>query len=221
SGVFIYALPVVLLMIFVALDFFAVASGRTTDLDTQARIVIIVFLWSLIAIACTAGSMFASFRVRARSQQKSAYEMPQFFAALPLSTGDFVWTKLTALTTRMLGFCVVAVLACAWVALRGGLIDPGNGFMRLATPVIALVLFLLTGTADSMSFTLSGRGWSWLNRVHAARFLLLGLGASAVGSYWGAHKTAPPGLPEIVAVLAVVKIATLVVLVQYVGRRGL
>jgi hypothetical protein len=47
------------------------------------------------------------------------------------------------------------------------------------------------------------------------------MGAVAVSTYWRTHHVAPPVLPDVVRVLAAMKIATLVVLVLHMGRTGL
>ncbi len=73
-----------------------------------------------------------------------------------------------------------------------------------------------------MCLSLVGRAWNWLNGLNWTRSLILGLGGAAVGIYTGIHRGVPPPLlPEILCVLAVVKIATVIVLVRHVGKRRL
>lgn len=232
TGVGIAILPVLLLVILVVLSALGRNLSNPDAFGVVARIAITMFLWALIAFGAANGSLFASFRSVTGWQYKEAFAMPAFFAALPMSTGDFVWVKLTSVTKKMLWFSVAAVLACGWIASAAGLIDFASGTVLalrqqhgnfiavtlVVMPVIAFILLLLTCTTNVMSFSLGGRAFHWVNGMHFSRYLIIGLGGALVGMYWGEHRVPPPGLSEIVRALAIVKILTLAWLVWRVGE---
>ena len=235
SGVGLSVLPLLLLAILIVLNVVNTRMKNPDLLGIVARLALTMFLWSLIALGAANGFLYASFRSVRRWQYKDVFAMPSFFATLPMSTGDFVWVKLTSVTTRMLWFSGAAVLACGWIALSAGLIDFDSGLMlalrqqhgdfnasmMLALPVCAFVLFLLGCTANVMSLSLGGRAWNAPNAINLTRYLAFAFGAAAVAIYWGRHHAPPAGLAEVVRALAIVKLLTLTLLVRHVGRRGL
>jgi len=235
SGVGVSALPLLLLAILLVLQVLDARVKHPDLVDGFARMTVGLFLWSLVALAAVNGFLYASFRSVKRWQYKGAFAMPSFFAALPMSTGDFVWVKLTSVMTRMLGFIGAALLACGWIALSAGLIDFDSrpllalrqqhgdfvASLLLAIPVCAFVLVLLGSTANVMSLSLGVRAWNAPNAIHFARYLAFAFGAVAVATYMNRHHAPPAGLAEVVRALAIFKLLTLALLVRHVGRRGL
>jgi hypothetical protein len=219
SGIGLATLPMALIAIVVVLSALNNHINKPEMLAVLSRITLIMFVWALIALAAVNGFLAASFRSIARWQSRDAFAMPSFFAALPMSTGDFVWVKLTSVTTRMLAFSVVAVIACAWIAFSMSFIDEAR-LQDVAIGVLAFVLILLSATANMLSLNLAGRTWNRLNAIHFGRYVIFAVGASWFGAHWGMHQGPPPALPEIVRVLAVLKLVTLALLVRHVGLRG-
>jgi hypothetical protein len=220
SGVVVSALPLLLLIIVVVLSALNTRIAHPTLFGAIARIAILMFVWSLIALAAVNGFLYASFRSVTRWQYRDVFAMPAFFAALPMSTGDFVWVKLMSVTTRMLWFSGAAIIGCACIVYITGIIDPAN-VPVLALPVSAFVLFLLSCTASAMCMSLAGRTWNRSNAIHCTRYVALAIAAALVGAYWGRHHAPPPALPEIVRGIAIVKLVSLTLLARHVARRGL
>jgi hypothetical protein len=220
SGVIIAAFPVLLLVLVIVFDARGMPESDPETFTAFAGIAISLFAWTLFALGGASGFVYASFRGSVAWQSKEAFTIPPFFGALPFSTGDFVWAKLGSVTMRMLWITAIALVACAWLAYRAGFIHRDSNPLWVM-PVIAFVLILLSGTASLMGLNLAGRAGNWLNYLNLTRYMIIGLGGAAIGSYWGRHHEPPAGLAEVVRVLAIVKIVTLALLVQYVGRRGL
>jgi hypothetical protein len=235
NGIGVYALPVFGLVLFILAEFVGTPKKSPETFAVLARVVLSLFFWITFVIGMVAGFLFASFRAVTRWQVKEAFAMPSYFAALPVSTGDFVWAKFIAMTTRVLWLGSLSLLACGWIAWRAGILDPNTGpilalrqqhgdftaLTMLAMPVLAFFLFLLSATASLLALSLGGAAWHWMNRVNAGRYVIAAIAAVLVSGYWGLHHAPPPGLPEALQILAAMKIASLVVLVLHVGRTGL
>jgi hypothetical protein len=219
SGIGLATLPMALIAIVVVLNALNNHINKPEMLAVLSRITLIMFVWALIALGAVNGFLAASFRFVTRWQYKEAFSMPSFFATLPMSTGDFVWVKLTSVTMRMLAFSAIAVIACAWIAFSMGFVDDAR-VQDLALAVLAFVLVLLGTTASLMSLSLGGGAWNRSNAIHFSRYLIFAIGGSWVGAYWGTHHAPPPALPEIVRGLAILKLVTLVLLMRHVGLRG-
>lgn len=220
SGMIVAAFPIVLLVLVIVLDARGMPQSDPETFTAFAGIAIALFAWTLFALSGASGFVYAGFRGSVPWNSKEAFTMPPFFGALPFSTGDFVWAKLASMTKRMLWIIALALLACAWIAYRAGFIHAA-GNPLLVAPLSAFVLVLLSGAASIMSLSLAGRAMNWLNYTNLTRYLIIGLGGAAIGSYWGQHHEPPAGLAEVMKAVTVVKIATLVLLVRHVGRHGL
>jgi hypothetical protein len=220
SGMIIAAFPILLLVLVIVFDARGMPESDPETFTAFAGIAISLFAWTLFALGGASGFVYASFRGSVPWQSKEAFTMPPFFGTLPFSTGDFVWAKLASVTMRMMWITAIALVACAWIAYRAGFIHRGSNPL-LAMPVIAFVLILLSGTASLMGLSLAGRAGNWLNYVNLGRYAIIGLGGAAIGSWWGRHHEPPAGLAEVAQILAIVKIATLVLLVRHVGQRNL
>lgn len=220
SAMIVAAFPILALAVFILSDVRGMPERDPTTFTVFAASTLSLFLWTLFAIGGATGFVFAGFRGAVAWQNKEAFTIPPFFGALPFSTGDFLWAKLAAVTTRMLWLSAAALVACAWVAYRAGFIHWDRGPL-FVIPAIALVGFLLSGSASLMALNLAGRESHWLTRVNILRYAIIGFGGAAIGSYWSRHHEPPSGVAEVVRVLAVVKILTLVLLVRHVGQRGL
>src|SRR6185369_10565925 len=90
SGLVIFALPVLLLIMVLVLSALNTRIGHPGLFGAIARIGIMMFIWALIALAAANGFLYASFRSVTRWQYKDVFTKPSFFATLPISTGDFV-----------------------------------------------------------------------------------------------------------------------------------
>ena len=232
KGVFVFSPPVLLFLLFVGADVTGTDTTHPMVFTGIARLIVLMFTWFLLAMATIIGITFASYQKQASWQKKGAFAMPAFFAALPLSTGDFVWAKITTAMTRVLWLSVITLLACGWVVVRAGMLDGSSVALRqvhgdfiamtvLLIPLAACVLFLLAGTANLMCLSLEGRFWGRTNLIHFSRYLLLAIAAAAVGRYWAQNHVPPPGLGDAIRILAVAKIAGFALIVYHVGTRGL
>ena len=216
----------------------ALNGGQAQDLHARAALggaVVVLSLLMLFAITVTTGYSFASFRGTGTWNQKDTFAMPAFFAALPLPTGDFVWAKTKGVITTMTwvygGVLLLSVGATllgngfdfspSWiVALRQQHGDLGTATM-LVLPVLALLLFVLTATANTMSMILPGRTWNWIGIYYAVLGICFGIAAAEVGRHWGKFGGPPALLPVALRAIAVVKLCELAALTWYVGTRRL
>ena len=230
-GAFVSVPPLLLLLLFIGADVMGAETQHPAVYTAIARLDILMFVWLAISVAVIAGMSFGSYR-HAQWQMKNPYVMPAFFAALPLSTSDLAWAKLTAATTRVLWLSIVALLACGLIAGRAGMLDEpvlrlwqahGNfaAFLALLIPAGAVVLLLIAGATEVMGLTLDGRRWSPVNLFHIGRYLIYLIAGVTLGRYWGAHHVPPPGLADAIRIAAIVKLAVLAVIVYQVRRQQL
>lgn len=236
KAVFVFVLPTFLLLLFIGADAIDLNATHPILFKAIASIDVMMFGWLLVAAAVVIGFSFANYRMQSRWQSKTAFEMPAFFAALPMSTGDFAWVKITTAVTQMLLLSVGALLICAWIAVRSGMINPSAGPMILALrqehgdftalimlliPVISVVLFLLSATANTMCMTLAGRPWNGINAFNSSRYVLVALATAGASVYWTRHHVPPPGLSNVILLLAIAKIVALALIMFHMGTRGL
>ncbi len=236
KAVFVFFLPTLLLLLFIGADAIDLNATHPILFRAIASIDVMMFGWLLVAAATVIGFSFANYRMQGRWQSKTAFEMPAFFAALPMSTGDFAWVKITTAVTKMLLLSVGTLLICTWIAVRSGMINLSSGPMILALrrehgdftalimllmPVIPVVLFLLSATANTMCITLAGRPWNGINAFNLSRYVLVALATAGASVYWTRHHVPPPGLSNAILLLAIAKIVALALIMYHVGQRGL
>jgi hypothetical protein len=193
-----------------------------------AATIVLLFI-ALGGIGLSAGASFGGFRRLTPWNQADAYSMPPYFAALPMTTGDFAWAKMRAATQRMLWVSVAVVLVCAAVAKISGFSDAWMirhaawrheyglaGTLALAAlPSVSSVLLVLSATASIMWITLLGRSRAIVRSIQVAGgFLLLLMLAMVQWRGVLAHV-----LPVMIPVVAVVKLGALAALLLYVGSR--
>lgn len=126
-----------------------------------------------IFVGLVSGPGAASFRSTLSWSQSDDFEMPAFFAALPLSTGDFAWAKLRTAARSTIAFTVLIVLFLIpltfafrqqglWAAVfdvlrdRHGLLE---AVLRVTLAPTVLALFFAACSASVVWTALFGRGW--------------------------------------------------------------
>jgi hypothetical protein len=133
----------------------------------------------LAVVSLTTGVSFATFKSDVASYSNDAFRMPAFFAALPMSTGDFAWAKLGAASRRMtfVAAIVTATIACiaAVTGLRGSLgamlavlaerVGTFEASMLAAAGLAAFVALAAAVSANVVWVTLLGRRWKAVNTV--------------------------------------------------------
>lgn len=161
--------------------------------------------------------------------------MPSFFAALPLSTGDFAWAKMKTAMRSMLWLCVLVFVAAGAIAAIMGTTDSWAAMFETlrnrhgllaATALIGLIplsiaIFTLAGTANVVWIALIGRGW----RIGVTVVTVVASGALLASGWSSAH----PGqllsivrtLTDILPLLAAAKLAAVALLVYRVGSMQL
>ncbi|MEJ1962350.1 MAG: hypothetical protein WDO56_12730 [Gammaproteobacteria bacterium] len=229
------ALPALLIVVPALVSLTGSAEASPEFLARFARAAIIVSPSVLFIIALTTGSASASLRYNPAWNLKDGFSMPAFFAALPMSTGDFVWAKFKVLSVNMGWACVVVLLLCASSVHLGHLLDTPGGWASslqqkhgaliggalLALPPVLMVLLALSSAAASMCMVLPGSGWNWINVTYAIVFGLFGVAAAEIARRWGVQGGAPALLGIAVRVMAIVKLCALASLLYYVGSRRL
>jgi hypothetical protein len=182
----------------------------TSDPETLQKLgqaVIGLLFVALSAIAIATGISFSGFRYRPQFQQAEGYSMPPFFAALPVATGDLVWTKIQAVAQRMLWISAGVALMCAVIARI-------SGFQLAALPLVSSVLLALSAAVSALWITLLGRAkvmWiSFLLICFLPVFVLAGLQRT---------DEFVASLPVILPIAAAVKLGALALLMFHVGSR--
>ncbi|HEX7081484.1 MAG TPA: hypothetical protein VF329_10755 [Gammaproteobacteria bacterium] len=172
------------------------------------------------------GPLFANFA----SNRYKAFMMPSFFAALPLSSGDFAWAKMRAAARSVALMCAgmtATIVLCgvlieaAWPAvLAAGLRErygPLEGTTLLALAAAALPLVAIAATMNTVWLALSDRRAVWHGVTSGLVLIVLGWG---FGVTW--MQTHPAvALPSVILTLAAVKLAALAWLIHRVGTRRL
>jgi hypothetical protein len=234
------AVPAAILVILIAAWLNGGESRDPEAMGVLAGAVIVLCLLMLFAIAIMTGYSFASFRKFGTWTQKDAFAMPSFFAALPMSTGDFAWAKLRAVFATMAWVCGGVLLVCTSAAMLGHLVNFSTGWLAtlrqqhgnftagvmLLLPVLALVLLVLTGAANCVCMTLPGRPWSWrswnwFGVLNAVWLLSLGYGAAEIAHHWSKFGGPATMLPVAIRTIAVFKVCELAAVSYYLGTRRL
>jgi len=128
---------------------------------------------ALLLVAYLTGPIAASFRSSVTWSRNDEFAMPSFFAALPLSTGDFAWAKLRTAALGTLIFVVLVALffipttlilgqGRLWVALFEVLRDQYGLFeavLRVTLVPLGLAVFVMASGANLVWTALFGRGW--------------------------------------------------------------
>lgn len=184
-------------------------------------------LCGLMLVGIVTGLNFSTFRSSLRSiDSPDAYPMPPYFAALPLTTGDFAWAKMRAATQRMLLLSAGVLLICAIVAQVSGLTDSwlaGHAQWRAeyglrvtlalgVLPYVSGVMWMLSATASVMCVYLAGRR----SVVFACGFA--GAALLVLCSMLG-HGAGAGLITEILPIVAVLKLLSVAALTVYVGSR--
>jgi hypothetical protein len=178
------------------------------------------------------GPLFANFV----SNRYKAFSMPSFFAALPLSSGDFAWAKMRAAARSVALMCAAigalvalgaALVEGSWPAAfaaalraRYGAVE---GTVLFAAVAGALPLVAIAGTMNTVWFALADRRTVW--QAFNAVLMAIVLGWVPAAQWMQRHPHWPlraaETLPEIMAALAAVKLVALAVLIHRVGMRRL
>lgn len=220
-------LPTVLL----SAMFVAILSGahaHRQGIQTLGMATIELLFGSLVIVGLATGINFGSFQASVPwNQPRAAYLMPPYFAALPLSNGDFAWAKMRAATTRTLSVSVGIVLLAALVAAVSGYAAAWMAHHAAwraeyglaatlglaALPPLALVMLALSATASVMWIILLGRS------KDASLILLAVCWLCALASA-GHDAQILAFLSVFIPIAALAKVCALVALVFYVGSRG-
>jgi hypothetical protein len=174
------------------------------------------------------GPLFANFV----SNRYKAFTMPSFFAALPLSSGDFAWAKMRAAARSVALMCVVIA---ALIALGAAFVDGAwptalaaalrtrygafEGTLLVAFAAGALPLLAIAATMNTVWLALTDRRAFW----HAFNALLIAIvigwlfAVRWMQQYPDWPLRAAEALPEIMAAVATLKVVALAVLIQRVG----
>jgi hypothetical protein len=189
--------------------------------------------WLLTVIPVLTGPYAASFHSRVEWNRDNAFVMPAFFAALPLSTGDFAWAKMKLAAGAMLVFCAVLALMTLlllplfdlhllWVELLAAL-RANYAFVHpvllVAALLVAITLLSAAQGANYVWVALFGRGWILANVVMAAVAIALLIGLPTLLRDPARAARVQEMLPVALAVLAFVKLGVLAVLAEQVRRR--
>lgn len=178
------------------------------------------------------GPLFASFA----ANRYNAFTMPSFFAALPLSSGDFAWAKMRAAARSVALMCAAIG---ALVALGAALIDgswPGalaaalrarygavEGTVLFAAAAGMLPLVAIAATMNTVWFALADRRAIW--RAFNAVLIAIVFGWLASVQWMQRHPDWPlraaEALPAILIALAAAKLIALGALTHRVATRRL
>lgn len=194
-----------------------------------AELAINGLLTGLVLCGILTGLSFATFRPSLRSLDRAkGYPMPPYFAALPVTAGDFSWTKMRAATERTLLLSAGVLLICAILAQIFGLAgawmtrhtDWRTAYGLTATlalgalPYVSLVLWVLSAAASAIWVALAGR----------AVYLACLFGCSAVvgfGPMLWPHLAGAGVVTITLPIAAALKLIGLAALILYVGSRRL
>ncbi|HEX5420897.1 MAG TPA: hypothetical protein VFY39_12930 [Gammaproteobacteria bacterium] len=188
---------------------------------------------AILFIVPAFGPFFANFV----SNRYKAFAMPSFFAALPLSSGDFAWAKMRAAARSVALMCAIVSML---VALGAGLIDgtwPAalaaalrerygalEGTTLLALAAGALPLFAISGTMNTIWIALADR--RAVSYTFNALLIAIVLGFMYSVPWMQRHAADMPLRaasvpPEMVGALAALKLIALAVLIHRVAVRRL
>jgi hypothetical protein len=203
-----------------------------------------LLFWTLLIVGWATGPAFAAFNVRAAFADGNAFRMPSFFAALPMTTGDFAWAKLAMAARRMalLAVCLLAASAsllalAAWATSAepwatsapwhvgfAGLVER-HGALEVTVLAAGGVGAFLTlsgaATANLVWVGLFGRGWTIASTVLTIVVAGVILAAPWLAANPAALARVNAALPAAFAALAILKVAALVLLAYVVGTRRL
>jgi hypothetical protein len=206
-------------------------AGSREQLQMLGTAIIVLLSCALLIVGLSTGLNFGSFVDRVRWQQPggAAYLMPPYFAALPLSNGDFAWAKMRAAVERMLWVSAAVITICCIVAEVCGLFDAwlahhavwraeyglaATVALGALTP-IALVMLTLSATASALWIVLTGRLKSLLPWIFCTLCGLCLLAPVLERDNLLALRA------TVLPITALVKVCGLIALVAYVGARGL
>jgi hypothetical protein len=226
-------IPIVLLLILLLSRLSGAAERNPDALGMLGKAVIYVLLLALGMIGLSSGLNFASFRSRVQWYQADAFVMPPYFAALPLSTADFVWTKITAALTNLLWISLGVLAMCACVAWISGFAESWLSqhaawreqygivptVALAALPSVLFIMMMLTATASVMWVALLGRFWNWITIAGTLLFAVAVVTLTLAGRYPNGY--AARLFPEVLTVLAIAKIGALAALIYYVHSKRL
>jgi hypothetical protein len=203
-----------------------------------------LFFWTLLIVGCATGPAFAAFNVRAAFADGNAFRMPSFFAALPMTTGDFAWAKLATAARRMALLAVYLLAASAsllglaawgisaepwaasapWQAGFAGVVERHGALevtVLAAGGVSAFLALSGAATANLVWVGLFGRGW----RIASSVLTIVVAGVILAAPWLAANPAAlvrvNAALPTAFAALAILKLAALALLAYVVGARRL
>jgi len=168
----------------------AVAATFAGHLDTKAppgpaaalamvsnAALVVAGLYTLLAVVI--GPSCASFSSRISWSYADDFTMPSFFAALPLTTGDFAWAKLRLAARAsfwLVGLIVLFSLPIAllfgqlglWVVVFDALraqYGSVEAVLRLTLVPLSLAAFMAACSASVVWTALFGRGWKLMSVV--------------------------------------------------------
>jgi hypothetical protein len=212
-----------------------VAGREAVEAAGVAQRLVGLMMLVLGVVALASGPAFATFNVAVQSFKNEAFRMPSFFAALPLSTGQFAWAKLLTAAKRM-SFVAAAVLAAAiavflitgmyerwassFAAFRAARGDLEAGAI-VALGAAAFLALTAAGTANFVWIGLLGRKWKLANVVIAAVLVAGVIVPGWVASSPSRVETAVNVVRTWLPVVAGMKVAGLALLIYLVGTRTL
>ena len=187
-----------------------------------------------IMLAFIIGPGCASFASRMSWSYADDFTMPSFFAALPLSTGDFAWAKLrlaARASISLVGLIVLFTIPIAvlfrqlglWAAAFEALRDQYGSVetvLRMTLVPVSLAGFMAACAANVVWTALFGRGWKLMSVAVA----LLGSGVLVWATWSRFHPEWFAGLTTAARALlpwvAALKIVALAWLAHRVAARG-
>ena len=197
-----------------------------------AQRVTVLMIATLGFVALASGPAFAAFDVGVQSFKNNAFRMPSFFAALPLSTGQFAWLKLRTAARRM-AFIATIVLAAAVVVFEitgmnerwlAGLRAQHGTFEAAALLAFCAAAFLgltAVGTANVVWIALIGRSWRLANAGIAIVVIAALLLPAWIIAEPSRLQTAADVGRTLLPIAAAAKLGGLALLIYVVGSRQL
>lgn len=226
----VFVVPLVLLLL--VLGMLAAPPAEDTSLAGMLAFrAANLLLWIFGIVGIGSGPAFATFRADLQWHADDAFRMPAFFAALPLSTGQFAWLKLATAARRMLRVGIVVLVTAAGISALTGTLDSWSaplGSLRErfgaleagGVVVLGALVFLLmvaAATANLVWLGLIGRRWHIVNFVIAITVVVAMVVSASIDDVVTFVAASPTVLPS----LAAVKLAVLAGLAYVVGARGL
>ncbi len=207
------------------------APGFGALLPGEGLVFVVMFITGLASAASCAGFESTWFR-------ETSFAMPPFFAALPLSTGDFAWAKLKCAVRRIVTlwgwfalftsalFVVAGLLStkrAPWVAQFASMQHRFGAYHAaafLTLALLGLVAVTVVAGACIIWVGLLGRGGKYFVPVSGLIGCTLFIAFAALDLHPAWRAPLVHAVPAVLRVLATVKIGLLVWLSHLVWARG-